>query len=91
MNYETVKSFGMEREETTEYNRLQTDYQSKYVNFRGTLMLLNFGQATIQTIGLGIAVIFAAFATASGRLSAGDFVLVNSYVGQLFQPLFVSF
>lgn len=89
MNYETVKSFGMEREEVDEYKRLQRDYQGKYINLRRTLTALNFGQFAIQSIGLGISLIFAAFAASYGHLSAGDFVLVQSYVRQLFQPLFV--
>lgn len=88
INYETVKMFGMENEEVAEYDRLQDDYQGKYIKLRLTLNSLNFGQDSIRTIGLGIAVIFAAVNAASGALSPGDFVLVNSYVMQLFQPLF---
>lgn len=88
MNYETVKMFGMEKEEVREFSRLTKEYQIKSVNFSASLQLLNFGQMAIQTIGLGIAVVLAAVSAAKGDLSVGDFVLVNSYVGQLFQPLF---
>lgn len=82
--------FGMEHEEVAKYDSLQGDYQGKYIGLRKTLKLLNFGQSFIQTTGLGVSVIFAAFATARGQLTPGDFILVNAYVIQLFQPLFVS-
>lgn len=91
LNYETVKMFGMEEEESSLYARLQQAYQDAYIWFRMTLNSLNFGQSTIQALGLGSAMIFAAIATAQGKLTPGDFVLVNTYVSQLFQPLFVSF
>lgn len=91
INYETVKMFGMEGEETTAYEYLQRTYQDVYVWFRVTLNSLNFGQNAIQSVGLGICAILAAVATAKGTLTPGDFVLVNTYVQQLFQPLFVRF
>lgn len=89
MNYETVKMFGMEREEVSAYSGLQLDYQKKFIQFRITLSTLNFSQVAIQTLGLGGAIMLAAYAAVYGRLSPGDFVLVNTYVMQLFQPLFV--
>lgn len=89
INYETVKMFGMESEETTAYQHLQRAYQNAYIWFRVTLNGLNFGQSAIQTLGLGVSAILAAIAAAKGRLTPGDFVLVNQYVQQLFQPLFV--
>lgn len=90
LNYETVKMFGMEEEESATYARLQKAYQDLYIWFRLTLNSLNFGQTFIQMLGLGSAMILAAIATAHGTLTPGDFVLVNTYVTQLFQPLFVS-
>jgi len=89
INYETVKMFGMEAEEVSAYERLQRIYQDKYIWFRITLNSLNCGQSAIQTTGLGVAMLLAAIATARGQLTPGDFVLVASYVQQLFQPLFV--
>lgn len=90
VNYETVKMFGMEAEESANYEELQKKFQDEYIWFRVTLNSLNFGQSIIQTVGLGAAMIFAAKAASQGQLTPGDFVLVNSYVLQLFQPLFVS-
>lgn len=80
----------MEHEEVDGYDLLRRDYQGKYLSLRRTLVMLNFGQSAIQTTGLGICVIIAAFSAAKGLLTPGDFVLVNYYVMQLFQPLFVS-
>lgn len=78
----------MEAEETAAYEQLQKTFQDKYIFFRLTLNSLNFGQQLIQTTGLGTAMVFAAIAAANGKLTPGDFVLINSYVIQLFQPLF---
>lgn len=90
VNYETVKMFGMEDEESAAYEQLQKRFQDEYIWFRVTLNSLNFGQALIQTTGLGAAMVFAAQAASRGQITPGDFVLINSYVLQLFQPLFVS-
>lgn len=88
LNYETVKMFGMETEEVRTYNELQTIFQKKYVFFRATLGILNMSQNSIQNVGRGIAMILAAQAAASGSLTVGDFVLINTYIIQLFTPLF---
>lgn len=88
MNYETVKMFGMEREEVLTYSTLMDVYQKVFIRLRMTLSSLNFGQSAIQVFGQGAAIIFAAYATANGRLTVGDFVMINSYVLQMFQPLF---
>lgn len=90
VNYETVKMFGMEDEEAAAYEELQKKFQDQYIWFRVTLNSLNFGQSFIQSTGLGAAMLFAAVAASKGQLTPGDFVLVNAYVLQLFQPLFVS-
>lgn len=89
MNYETVKMFGMESEEVSAYSDLQNEYMKKFILFRFSLNALNFGQSTIQALGLGASMILAARRTALGGLTAGDFVLINTYVSQLYQPLFV--
>lgn len=80
----------MEEEEVNAFFRLQSDYQTQSVQFRIALNTLNFGQSAIQSLGLGGALIFAALAAVNGELSTGDFVLVNTYVVQLFMPMFVS-
>lgn len=88
MNYETVKMFGMEREEVSAYSSLIEEYQRVFLRLRVALTSLNFGQKTIQLLGQGCAILFAARATAQGRLTVGDFVMINTYVLQLFGPLF---
>lgn len=81
--------FGMERDETSAYDRLSEAMQDTYIWFRFTLSSLNLGQAAIQNLGLGLCMILAGISCANGTLSPGDFVLVNTYVIQLFQPLVV--
>ena len=86
-NYETVKMFGMERFEVQLYDNLQTIYQQKFVFLRITLSALNFAQQFIQSSGRAIALVLAAQDSAKGLLTPGDFVLINSYISQLYAPL----
>lgn len=88
MNYETVKIFGMEREEVSAFSALIDHYQKVFLRLRIALSSLNFSQKAIKLLGQGCAVLFAAHATTQGRLTVGDFVMINTYVAQLFQPLF---
>lgn len=90
MNFETVKMFGMEKEEVKSYTNLQWEHQAKSMKFSTSLNSMNFGQGTIHTLGIGAGLLLASTAAADGRISPGDFVLVNTYVMQLFRPLFVS-
>lgn len=89
INFETVKMFGMEDFEVDLFNTLQRKLLELSVKLRVSLNLLNFGQAFIRTTGVTIALCLAAVGAAQGRLTPGDFVLINAYILQLFQPLTV--
>src|SRR5579883_213083 len=52
-----------------------------------TLNMLNLGQAVIIAAGLVILMLMAAEQVHAGRMSVGKFVLVNTYLMQLYQPL----
>eukprot|EP00178_Gracilaria_changii_P005414 TRINITY_DN188_c0_g1_i1.p3 TRINITY_DN188_c0_g1~~TRINITY_DN188_c0_g1_i1.p3 ORF type:complete len:425 (+),score=60.58 TRINITY_DN188_c0_g1_i1:1704-2978(+) len=80
--------FGMEHEETTAYRGFAEEYRAKTIFSRASLSILNFGQNFIQRTGLLGSMVLAARAVAFGGLTPGDFVLINTYVGQIFQPLF---
>ena len=54
---------------------------------QATLSGLNLGQQLIMTLGLIVVMAMAAAGVARGRMSVGDFVLVNAYMLQLYQPL----
>lgn len=79
----------MENEEVDRFVSMEMDIQKRYLRFQALSSFIGFGQVTIQTIGLGIAMVVAAFGVKGGLLTPGDFVLINGYVFQLFQPLSV--
>ena len=48
---------------------------------------LNLGQAAIITVGITLSLALAAREVLDGKMTVGDFVLVNSYILQLYVPL----
>ncbi len=87
LNYETVKYFGNEAHEARRYDGSLERYEKAYVRSEVSLNGLNFGQQAIIGLGLTIVMLMAAGRVAGGGMSVGDFVLVNTYMIQLFQPL----
>ncbi len=87
LNYETVKYFGNEAHEARRYDGSLERYEKAYVRSEVSLNGLNFGQQAIIGLGLTIVMLMAAGRVANGGMSVGDFVLVNTYMIQLFQPL----
>ncbi len=87
LNYETVKYFANEAHEAARYDRALQAYEHAAVKSETTLAMLNVGQGTIIAVGLIGVMILAAQGVAAGRMTVGDFVLVNAYLLQLYQPL----
>ncbi len=87
LNYETVKYFNNEAHEVRRYDASLTRYENAYVRSESTLNMLNGGQAAIIAIGLTVVMLLAAQGVAAGRMTVGDFVLVNTYLIQLYLPL----
>jgi len=87
LNYETVKYFGNEAHETRRYDDSLTRYERAYVRSETTLNMLNSGQAIIIAVGLTAVMLLAARGVAAGAMTVGDFVLVNTYLIQLYMPL----
>ncbi|HJR53874.1 MAG TPA: ABC transporter ATP-binding protein/permease, partial [Gemmatimonadota bacterium] len=87
LNYETVKYFGNEAYEAGRYDESLQRYERAAVRTRTTLSLLNMGQGLIIAIGVTILMVMAARGVVGGTLTIGDFVLVNTYLIQLYQPL----
>jgi ATP-binding cassette, subfamily B, heavy metal transporter len=87
LNFETVKYFGNEGHETRRFDQALRDYEAAAVKSKVTLSLLNIGQGVIIAIGLIALMLMAGFGVAAGRLTIGDFVMVNSYLIQLYLPL----
>ena len=87
INYETVKYFGNEAHEARRFDRSLERYERAAVKSANTLSLLNWGQGTIIAVGLTAVMTMAAFGVYGGSMTVGDFVLVNAYLIQLYQPL----
>ena len=87
LNYETVKYFGNEPHEARRFDEAWAQYERAAVKNQVTLNILNLGQAVIIAIGLSVVMLMAAQGVAEGTMSVGRFVLVNTYLMQLYQPL----
>ncbi|WP_024510746.1 ABC transporter ATP-binding protein/permease [Bradyrhizobium sp. ARR65] len=87
LNYETVKYFGAEAREAARYDRSMERYEEASVNTYTSLALLNAGQAVIFTLGLTATMLMCAYGVRNGRNTVGDFVMINSMMIQLYQPL----
>ncbi|MCF3945244.1 ABCB family ABC transporter ATP-binding protein/permease [Acidiphilium iwatense] len=87
LNFETVKYFGNERHESRRFDESLAAYETAAVRSQVTLSALNLGQAAIISVGLAVMMLMAARGVAAGRLNIGQFVLVNTYLIQLYQPL----
>ncbi len=87
LNYETVKYFGNEAHEAARYDSALRRYERAAVLSRTSLSILNVGQASIIAVGVTIIMIMAGTGVVGGTMTIGDFVLVNSYLVQLYLPL----
>jgi ATP-binding cassette subfamily B protein len=87
LNYETVKYFANEEHEGRRFDVALQAYERAAVKSQATLSVLNIGQGMIMATGLVLVMLLAGQGVAAGRMTVGDFVLVNSYLIQLYMPL----
>ena len=87
LNYETVKYFAAAKKESSRYDLAMAGYESAALKTSYTLAFLNFGQVILITVGLVAVMLLAAVGVQAGRLTVGDFVLVNAYMIQITFPL----
>ena len=87
LNYETVKYFGNEAHEASRFDGALAAYEKAAVRSQVSLNMLNLGQAVIIAVGLAGIMLLAARGVAAGQMSVGKFVVVNTYMMQLYQPL----
>ena len=87
LNYETVKYFGNEEHEARRYDSSLRRYEEAAVTSRTSLSLLNIGQGPIIAVGLTTVMTMAGSGVQRGAMTTGDFVLVNTYLMQLYLPL----
>ena len=87
LNFETVKYFGNEGHEATRFDQSMARYESAAVRSQTSLAMLNIGQGAIIAFGMSTVMLLAARGIVNGELSLGDFVLINTFMMQLYQPL----
>ena len=87
LNFETVKYFGNEAHEARRFDEARARYERAAVKSQVTLNMLNLGQAVIIAVGLGWVMLMAADGVQAGTMTVGQFVLVNTYLMQLYGPL----
>ncbi len=87
LNFETVKYFGNEAHEATRYDAALARYERAAVRVQVSLNMLNIGQACIIAVGLTLIMLMAANGVRQGSMTVGNFVLINTYLMQLYQPL----
>ncbi len=87
INYETVKYFGNEAHEVRRFDTSLRQYEHAAVKSTTSLSFLNIGQGVIIAAGLIAVMLLAADGVRDGTMTVGDFVLVNTFLIQLYLPL----
>jgi ATP-binding cassette subfamily B protein len=87
LNYETVKYFANEEHEAHRFDTALRAYERAAVKSQTTLSMLNVGQGFIIAAGLVTVMLMAGEGVVAGTMTVGDFVLVNTYLVQLYMPL----
>jgi len=88
LNFETVKYFGNEAHEATRFDSALKRYETAAIKSKISLSLLNIGQAVIISVGLVAVMLMAGDAVTTAKMTVGDFAAVNTYLLQLYIPLF---
>ena len=88
-NYETVKYFANEEYEIKRYSEAVREFQTFDVSVRGSLSLLNSSQQLIIQACMCFSLLIASGGILGngGELKIGDFLAINVYITQLYQPL----
>jgi ABC-type transport system involved in Fe-S cluster assembly fused permease/ATPase subunit len=87
LNYETVKYFNNEDFEYQRYDKTRELYENAAVTNTFGLAFLNIGQGIIVSLSVIATLLFAANRLMANEITIGDFVLIHTYLLQLYQPL----
>jgi len=87
VNYETVKYFGNEEHEAKRFDSSLRRYEQAAVMVKSTVSMLNLGQGLIIALGATGMMLLAGYGVRDHALKIGDFVLVNTYLLQLYLQL----
>ena len=87
LNYETVKYFSAEAREEASYAASVRALARTTVKVEVSLAWLNVGQSLITNLLMAGAMAYAVWGWSKDMFSAGDVVVVNTLLAQLFRPL----
>jgi ATP-binding cassette subfamily B protein len=87
INFETVKYFSAEVHETTRYASVYDQYRKVTNKVQGSLAFLNIGQQFFISLGTISVQLLLAYQAQQGERTVGDFVMLNSFIFQLYAPL----
>ena len=92
INYETVKYFGNENMEAERFDKAMARYERSAIRMWTSLGALNFGQGIIFWTGMMVIGLYSANGVLNGQFTVGDFVLINTFMLQIYRPLnFIGF
>lgn len=87
LNFETVKYFTNEEHEEKRFDRALEGYERAAIKSQSSLSMLNIGQGIIISTGLFLVMYFAAQGVVQKSMTIGDFVMLNTFLMQLYLPL----
>ncbi len=87
LNFETVKYFGNEKLEAERFDDSMARYEHSAVRIWTSLGFLNFGQGLIFWTGFTVIGVMSVQRVMAGMMTVGDFVLVNTFMMQIYRPL----
>lgn len=87
LNFETVKYFANEKMEAERFDASMAKYERSAVRIWTSLGYLNFGQAAIFYTGTVVIAVMAVLGVMNKTLTLGDFVLLNTFLMQIYRPL----
>ena len=87
LNFETVKYFNNEQYEADLYDQSLARWELARRKNRLSLFALNGGQALIIALSMTSMMGLAAWQVSLGKMTIGDFVLINAFTMQVFMPL----
>lgn len=87
LNYETVKYFSAEGLVGDRFDGALSRTESEWLRFFRRKAWNGLAVATIFALALGVTVGYAAYGVRHGKMTVGDFVLINTYLLQVVRPI----
>lgn len=87
LNYDTVKYFGNENLELDRYTKVQQEIYKVAMKVQHSLANLNSGQQVLFSLGMMVNLLLACNDIYYGKLTPGDFVMIQALFMNIAQPL----